>query len=153
MNISLICPVKFKSQSVKILTTLTFVPIHDDVIKWKHFPHYWPFVWEINRSPVDSPRRSQWHGALMLPFTCAWTNGWANKRNASDFRRHRAHSHCIVSGIHRSPLDSHPYPSQRASSACGIHFHVMTSLWLLVAVHICHCVGLSPSWVWRLGFG
>ena len=20
---------------------------HDDVIKWKHFPRYWPFVWEF----------------------------------------------------------------------------------------------------------
>ena len=25
---------------------------HDDVIKWKHFPRYWPFVREIHRSPV-----------------------------------------------------------------------------------------------------
>ena len=24
--------------------------IHDDVIKWKHFPHNWPFVWGIHRS-------------------------------------------------------------------------------------------------------
>ena len=23
---------------------------HDDVIKWKHFPRYWPFVWGIHRS-------------------------------------------------------------------------------------------------------
>ena len=28
---------------------------HDDVIKWKHFPHYWPFVQGIHRSPVNSP--------------------------------------------------------------------------------------------------
>ena len=27
----------------------------DDVIKWKHFPGYWPFVRGIHRSPVDSP--------------------------------------------------------------------------------------------------
>ena len=27
----------------------------DDIIKWKHFPCYWPFVWEIHRSPVNSP--------------------------------------------------------------------------------------------------
>ena len=27
-------------------------PCHDDVIKWKHFPRYWPFVWGIHRSPV-----------------------------------------------------------------------------------------------------
>ena len=24
--------------------------VHDDVIKWKHFPRYWPFVLEIHRS-------------------------------------------------------------------------------------------------------
>ena len=26
---------------------------HDDVIKWKHFPRYWPFVWRIHRVPVE----------------------------------------------------------------------------------------------------
>ena len=29
--------------------------IHDDVIKWKHFPRYWPFVRESHRSPMNSP--------------------------------------------------------------------------------------------------
>ena len=28
---------------------------HDDVMKWKHFPRYWPFVRGIHRSPVNSP--------------------------------------------------------------------------------------------------
>ena len=32
---------------------------HDDVIKWKHFPHYWPFVGGIHRSPVNSPHKGQ----------------------------------------------------------------------------------------------
>ena len=32
-------------------------PAHDDVIKWKHFPRYWPFVRGIHRSPVNSPQR------------------------------------------------------------------------------------------------
>ena len=27
---------------------------HDDIIKWKHFLRYWPFVGEIHRSPVNS---------------------------------------------------------------------------------------------------
>ena len=31
--------------------------IHDDVIKWKHFPLYWPFVWGIHQSPVKSPQK------------------------------------------------------------------------------------------------
>ena len=39
---------------------------YDDVIKWKHFPHYWPFVRGIHRSPVNSPHKGQWHGALMF---------------------------------------------------------------------------------------
>ena len=29
---------------------------HDDVIKWIHFPHYWPFARGIHRSPVNSPQ-------------------------------------------------------------------------------------------------
>ena len=28
---------------------------HDDLIKWKHFPHYWPFVRGIHRSPGEFP--------------------------------------------------------------------------------------------------
>ena len=40
----------------------------DDVIKWKHFPRYWPFVWGIHRSPVNSPHKGQWRGALMFFF-------------------------------------------------------------------------------------
>ena len=28
---------------------------HDDVIKWKHFTRYWPFVRGIHRSTVDFP--------------------------------------------------------------------------------------------------
>ena len=39
---------------------------HDDVMKWKHFPRYWPFVRRIHRSPVNSPHKGQWRGALMF---------------------------------------------------------------------------------------
>ena len=39
---------------------------HDDVIKWKHFPRYWPFVRGIHRSPVNSPHKGQWRGSLMF---------------------------------------------------------------------------------------
>ena len=65
--------------------------IHDDVIKRKHFPCYWPFVKGIDQSPVDSPRKGQWRGALMFPLICARTNGWANNRDAGDFIRHGTH--------------------------------------------------------------
>ena len=70
--------------------------VHDDVIKWKHFPHYWPFVRGIHRSPVNSPHKGQWRGALMFTLICARINGWVNNREAGDLRRHRAHYDVIV---------------------------------------------------------
>ena len=72
--------------------------VHDDVIKWKPFHHYWPFVGGIHRSPVDSPHKGQWHGALMFSLVCAWTNGWGNNRNVGDLRRHCAHYDDTVMG-------------------------------------------------------
>ena len=48
--------------------------LHDDAIKWKHFPRHWPFVRGIHRSPVN----------------------WANNREAGDFRHHRAHYNASV---------------------------------------------------------
>ena len=64
------------------LTTL----LHDDVIKWKHFLRYWPFVWGIHRS-----HKSQWRGALMFSLICVWINGWVNNGEAGDLRRYHAH--------------------------------------------------------------
>ena len=53
---------------------LLAVGIHDDVIKWKHFPRYWPFV----------------------SLICACLNGWVNIREAGDLRRHRTNYGGIV---------------------------------------------------------
>ena len=36
--------------SMKTIWSPTFKKIHDDVIKWKHFPRNWPFVRGINQS-------------------------------------------------------------------------------------------------------
>ena len=52
---------------------------HDDIIKWKHFRRYWPFVRGIHRSPVNSPRKGQWRGALVFSLICALSKpswGW-----------------------------------------------------------------------------
>ena len=70
--------------------------IHDDVIKWKHFPRYWPFVRGIHRSPVNSPHKGQCRGALMFSLICVWIIGWVNTREAGDLRRNRAHYDVIV---------------------------------------------------------
>ena len=55
--------------------------IHDDVIKWKHFPRNWPFVRGIHQSPVNSPHKGQWHGALMFSLICVWINDWVYKQS------------------------------------------------------------------------
>ena len=73
-----------------------FLPTCDDVIKWKHFPRYWPLVRGIHRAPVNSPHKGQWRGALMFSLICARINGWVNNREAGDLRCHRAHYDVIV---------------------------------------------------------
>ena len=70
--------------------------LHDDVIKWKHFPRYWPVVRGIHRSPVTSPHKGQWCGALMFSLICARINGCVNNGEAGHLRRHRAHYDVIV---------------------------------------------------------
>ena len=52
--------------------------MHDDVIKWKHFPRNWPFV----QRPVT---RS------LFSLICVWINGWVNNREAGDLRRYRGY--------------------------------------------------------------
>ena len=64
---------------------------HDDVIKWKYFPRYWPFVRGIHRSTVTSRHKGQWRGASMFSLICARINDWVNNREAGDFERHRSH--------------------------------------------------------------
>ena len=69
---------------------------HEDVIKWKFFPRYWPFVWGIHRSPVNSLHKGQWRGALMFSLIRVWINSWINNREAGDLWRYRAHYDDIV---------------------------------------------------------
>ena len=54
---------------------------HDDVIKWKQSPRYWPFVRGIH----------QWRWALVFSLICIWINGWVNNGETGGFRRYRAH--------------------------------------------------------------
>ena len=79
-----------------IWRTISWRKNHDDVIKWKHFRRNWPFVRGIHRSPVTSPHKGQWRGALMLSLICAWVNDWVNNREAGDYRRKRVHYDVIV---------------------------------------------------------
>ena len=86
---------------------------HDDVIKWKHFPCYWTFVRGIHWSPVNSPHKGQWRGALMFSLICTWINGWVNNGEAGDLRCHQAHYYAIVMifGIWKHYLEWCPHLS------------------------------------------
>ena len=79
------------SQTVSYVQVQPPFSSHDDIIKWKHLPHYWPFVRGIHRSPVNSPHKGQWRRALMFSLILAWINGWVNNREAGDLRYHCAH--------------------------------------------------------------
>ena len=62
--------------------------MHSDVIKWKQFPRYWPF-----REDLTGKFHSQMPvmGSVDVFLTFAWTNYWANHRDAGHLRRHHAH--------------------------------------------------------------
>ena len=68
---------------------------HDDVIKWKQFPRYWPFVRGIHRSPVNSLHKGQWRGAFDVFFDLCrnkrlnkQSRGWWFERQSCPLWRH-----------------------------------------------------------------
>ena len=106
-------PKKKKKKKKKISTarptpqqsvSLNMLTVHDDVIKWKHFPRYWPFVRGIHRSPGNSPHKGQWRRALMVSLVSARINGWVKNREAGDLRRIRRHYDVTVMFHHPAVL-------------------------------------------------
>ena len=90
---------------------------HDDVIKWKHFQRYWPFVRGIHRSPVNSPHKGQWRGTLMFSLICAWIKGWVINCGAGKLRRYRAHYDVTVMYYLQKSLIVHTYQSSSILTA------------------------------------
>ena len=82
-----------------IVIAHAIAPVHDDVIKWKHFPRNWPFVRGIHRSPVYSPHKGQWRRALMFSLICVWINDWVNNREAGDISLSMSLSHSMSLSI------------------------------------------------------
>ena len=67
--------------------------VHDDVIKWKHFPRYWPFMRGTAEFPTQRPVTRSFDEFF---FICAWIKDWVNNHEAGDLRRHCAHYDVIV---------------------------------------------------------
>ena len=80
------------------------IPGHEDVIKWKHFPRYWPFVRGIHRVTGEFPTQRPVTRSFDVSLICTWTqktvpeviNVWVNNRETGDLKRHRAHYDVIV---------------------------------------------------------
>ena len=89
-NTSIVVSVKTLHKKHTCRQVINIYDIHDDVIKWKHFPRHWPFVRGIHWCPVNSPHKGQWRRALMFTLICARINGWVNNREAGDLRRYRS---------------------------------------------------------------
>ena len=66
------------------------IHIHNDVIKWKHFLCYWPFLQEFT-SPGEFPTQRPVTRSFDFSLICAWINNWVNNREAGDLRHHRGH--------------------------------------------------------------
>ena len=90
---------------------------YDDVIKWKHFPRYWPFVRGIHQSPVSQWRHNE-------------RDGMSNHRRLHCFstvssgavqRKHqKSESLGFVRGMHRWSVKSpHKRPVTRKTFPFG----------------------------------
>ena len=52
-------PIRFSLRHFKwVMRSMLQNTDQDDVIKWKHFPCYWPFVWGIHRSLMNPPTKT-----------------------------------------------------------------------------------------------
>ena len=97
---------------------------HDDVIKWKHFPHYWPFVREPSQRPVT--RSSD------VFFDLCLNNVWTNNRDAGDLRCHHAHYDIIV---------MYPFPVIMIYLCGNIHTWLCITSGAYVLCCLCTCAG------------
>ena len=109
---------------------------HDEVIKWKLFQHYWPFVQEIYQSLVNSPHKGPWPGALM--FLCDLR---LNKRMSKQPRcwwfetqLHSSWRHCnddkdhwFLTACQRSKCQAVMFPSSSSINST----HTLLTLYML----------------------
>ena len=84
--------IAFTCRRVSLLGYVNMRDCYDGVIKWKHFPRYWPFVRGIHRSSVNYAHKDQWRGV--------------NNSEADDLRRYRAHFDVIVMSKNQ-PISQH----------------------------------------------
>ena len=112
---------RYQWVSFSLLSWLLYIP-PDDVIKWKKNPRYWPFVWGIHQSPVNSPHKGQWCGTLMFSLICAWINGSVNSRDTRDSRRQWRLHHYRIHGFKTMCLPRAIYRRRLQDQRLGVLF-------------------------------
>ena len=120
-------PRKLHHHSYVVITSkrrLCVVLPHDDVIKRKHFPRYWPFVRGIHRLPVNSTHRGQWRITLMFYLICAWIDGWVYNLETGDLRRHSAH-YDVTAMLALEIVTSTPYRSSPRALGPKVFTNIM----------------------------
>ena len=126
--------------------------LHDNVMKWKHFPVCWLCVQGIHRSPVNSPRKGQWHGALMFPLICAWASDWVNNQDAGDMRRHRDHYDVVVMDRRSSKQETEHQSRRLSLHWFGVSQNKDGKLWFvhwgwIKYSHLTWChLWIRPNW-------
>ena len=80
------------------------------------------------KPPVGVPHKGQWHEALMFSLICAWTNGYANNRDAGDLRHHCAYYYVTVMNVsHRGNGQRKHHSSASLAFVRGIHWGPVNS--------------------------
>ena len=94
----------FTPQVMQHIRIIMEVISHQKFSLWRHqmetFSALLALWGWIHQSPVNSPHKGQWRGALLFSLICAWINGWVNNRESGDVRRHRAYYNVIVMIVH-----------------------------------------------------
>ena len=72
----------------------------NDVIKWKHFPRYWPSVRGFHKG---NPQVTGWvpsqrpvTRSFVFSLISAWTNGWTNNGDAGETPSRSLWHHCNI---------------------------------------------------------
>ena len=88
---------------------------------WRHQMETFSALLAIcaGNSPVNSPHKGQWRGALMFSLIYTRINCWVNNGEAGDLRRHRAHYDVTVMFYDTFLNNSMQYDS----NSSGIHFN------------------------------
>ena len=106
----------------------------------------------IHRSSVNSPRKGQWRGALVISLICAWINGWVNNREAGDLRHHRIHYDVTGMQCLFSVIDTHRL-GKRMSVTTLKSLSPSEAMWrcktwpTLIQIMTCYLMAPSITWI------